>query len=62
MISSSLIARFILIKFIFDNYHLVKLCYDGGYYVYYIGFIIKNKVYKTKTNKSNEIDDDYVIL
>lgn len=57
MISSSLIARFI-----FDNYHLVKLCYDGGYYVYYIDFIIKNKLYKNKTNKSNEIDDDYVIL
>ena len=60
MISSSLLARFILIKFIFDNYHLVRTCYDGGYYIYYFVFFIKSKLFKK--NKNVEIEDDYVIL
>lgn len=60
MISSSLITQFILVKFIFDNYHLLRICYDGGYYVYYFIFLIKSKLFKK--NKKVEIEDDYVIL
>ena len=61
MISSTLIARFILVKFLFDNYHLLRTCYDGGYYIYYILFYIKSKITKKET-KDLEIEDDYVIL
>lgn len=60
MITSSLLTRLIIIKFFFDYYHLIKLCYDGGYYIYYITSWISQKFYLT--NKNKEIKDDYVIL
>jgi len=58
MIHLSLVSRLIIIKLIFDYYHLFKMCYNGGYYIYYITNWIDIKFYRNQ----KEIEDDYVIL
>lgn len=60
MITSSLVTRLIIIKLIFDYYHLFKMCYDGGYYIYYITNWVGRKFYRKQ--KQKEIEDDYVVL
>ena len=52
------LTQLILIKIIWNYYHLIYLFYDTGYYIYYAGGWLKNKL----TYRNIDIEDDYILL